>query len=254
MHRLPACRLLALAALLASVGASRASAQDAGRVERARAGLPRAAAGRFDQILSQAAARGLPTAPLIDKTLEGEAKKAPPERILVVVNELATNLGRARSLLENGAPPVPDDITAVADALRRGVSERAVRMLHARHMVRSMALPVETLADLHQVGVPDNQAVALLEAWAARHGDAADLRNLPAAVERLIRSGTLPAQAAQSLAQAMRSSGESGDRGKSHIAPGRAGKSDRPLVSPGAGPPRGKDKEPPSNPGHHGHG
>ncbi len=252
MRKLPASRFLALAALIACLGWSRAGAQEPGRVERARAGLPRSAASRLDQILGQAAARGLPTAPLVDKTLEGEAKGAPPERILLVVQQLAGNLGRARDLLAAGTPPEPEDVSAAADALRRGVSERAVRALHAGHGLRSFALPVEPLADLHEIGVPDDQAVALLHAWAARRSKGVDLRDLPAAVERMIRSGTLPAQAAQSIAQGL-SDERGGDRGKSDVAPGR-NKGDRPLVSPGAGPPRGRDKPDNSNPGHHGHG
>ncbi len=254
MRRLPACRLLAVAALIACFGSSRAGAQEPGRVERARAGLPRAAASRLDQILSQAASRGLPTAPLVDKALEGEAKGAPPERILLVIQQLSANLGRARDLLASGTPPAPEDVTAAADALRRGVSERAVRALRAGRGLRSFALPVETLADLHEVGVPDDQGVALLNAWATRRGKDVDLRDLPAAVERLIRSGTIPAQAAQAIAQRLGDDrGLGGDRGKSDVAPGR-GKSDRPPVSPGAGPPRGRDKPDVTNPGHHGHG
>ncbi len=251
MRKFPACRLLALAALLVCAGASRAVAQDAERAERARAGLPRAAAIRLDQILDQAGTQGLPTAPLIDKALEGEAKKAPADRILAVVQQLLANLARARDILESGAPPVADDIMAVADALRRGVSERAVRALHGGKFGRSFALPVETLADLHDVGVPDDQGVTLLRAWAARQGKDADLRDLPAAVERLIRAGTLPAQAAQVLAQEMTDHGKAGDHGRSDVAPGHAGKSDRPPVSPGAGPPRGKENP---NPGHRPHG
>ncbi len=255
MRKLPACRLVALAALLACAGWGPASAQEPGRVERARAGLPRAAASRLDRILGEAAARGLPTAPLIDKTLEGEAKNAPPERILVVVEQLAANLGRARELLATGAPPAPEDVSAAADALRRGVSPSAVHALRAGRHLRTFALPVETLVDLHEVGVPDKQAVALLEAWAARRRGDVDLRDLPAAVERLIRSGTLPAQAAQSLAQGLQQDRVvPGDRGKSNVAPGRTRRSDGPPVSPGAGPPRGRDKPDNANPGHHGHG
>lgn len=256
MRKLPACRLLALAALVACAGFGRAAAQEPGRVERARAGLPRAAASRLDQIVSQAAARGLPTAPLIDKTLEGEAKKAAPERILIVVQQLAANLGRAQDLLADGRPPAPEDVTAAADALRRGVSERAIHALHDGRAFPGFALPVETLADLHEIGVPDDQALAVLQAWAARRGKDIDLRDLPAAVERLIHSGRLPAQAAQSIAQGMTDDHArrgDGDRGKSDVAPGR-GKSDRPPVSPGAGPPRGRDKPSTSNPGHRGHG
>ncbi|HEX9109821.1 MAG TPA: hypothetical protein VF832_21410 [Longimicrobiales bacterium] len=254
MFTTAACRI-AIVALLAVAGAARTSAQEPDRLERARAALPRAAAARLEAILKQATAKGLPSAALIDKTLEGEAKQAPPERILAVVQQLADNLDRARTLLLEGGAPGADDITAVADALRRGVPDHAVRTLRAKQPGRPLGLAVETLADLLQVGVPVDQAVAVLQAWADRGGKNADLRDLPAAVERMVRNGTLPAQAAQSLAAEMRGSGaaSSGKGGKSDLAPGQ-NKGDRPPVSPGAGPPRGKQKPPPSKPPHPGHG
>ena len=89
--------------------------------------------------------------------------------------------------------------------------------------------------------VPGDRALALLAAWSRRGADPGELRELPAAVERLIRSGTLPAQAAITVTAAI--TGNPGDAatvsGKSDMAPGHL-KGDRPPVSPGAGPPPGK--------------
>ena len=233
--------LLATAGLLLCLGASRAAAQDAYRLQRARSGLPGSAAARLDRILQTAAAQGVPTAALVDKTLEGEAKGVPADRILDVVAVLAVNLGRARSILLESGSADGDDVSAAADALRRGVPEGNIRALRLQQHGRPFALPVVTLADLEQQGVPGDRALALLAAWSRRGADPGELRELPAAVERLIRSGTLPAQAAITVTAAI--TGNPGDAatvsGKSDMAPGHLN-GDRPPVSPGAGPPPGK--------------
>lgn len=246
-------RLLCTAALLLGV-AAQASGQDADRLQRARAGLPRPAADRLDKILQAATARGLPTSPLVDKALEGEAKQAPPDRIVAVVALLADNLGHARTMLLDFGSPGLDDITAVADAIRRGVPEKTIRALRAHQPRRPFALPVETLADLIQQGVPDEDAVVLLQAWSDRGGDNAELRDLPAAVERLIHQGTIPARAAEAIAQSMSGGahGPPAGAGKSGSAPGQIRKATGSPVSPGAGPPPGKQKGGPPKPAHPG--
>lgn len=245
-------RILTLTALLVCVGAARAAAQEPDRLQRARAALPKPAAARLDQLLKTATARGLPTSPLVDKVLEGEAKQVPPDRILGVVAQLADNLGRARALLDDAGAPDADELTAVADALRRGVPDEAVRSLHRRQPARPVALAVVTLADLVQEGVPVQQALDMLQAWADRGGKPSELRELPAAVERLMRDGTLPAQAAVAVTRSMKGQapGRPESPGKSDLAPGRSGKPDGPPIPPGAGPPPGKGKPPRT----HGHG
>lgn len=250
MSRTTLFRLLAAAALLVAPGAARVSAQAPDRTARARADLPRAAAARFDQIVADARAQGLPTDPLVDKALEGEAKHVPPDRIIAVLTQLSQNLGRARALIAQGGAPSGDDVAAAADALRRGVPERAVRELRARQANRPVAMAVVTLADLVQQGVPVEQALNLLQAWSDRHGSNAELRDLPAAVERLMHQGVLPAQAAQAVAQSVRNAGTGrpASPGKSDLAPGQAGKVVRPPVAPGAGPPPGKGRPPRGRP------
>jgi hypothetical protein len=245
MIRSSTARAFVVAAFLACAAALGASGQEPERLQRARAGLPRHAAARLDQLLQAASTRGLPTSPLVDKVLEGEAKQAPPERILAVVGQLSDNHGRARALRQTGGAPGADDLTAVADALRRGVPEAAVRTLHARRPDRPIALAVVTLADLVQEGVPVQHALQLLQAWADRGGRQSELRDLPASVERLMHQGTLPAQAAEAVEHALKGGGAedlASDRGKSGSDHGRGGdKPDRPPVPPGAGPPSGKD-------------
>lgn len=227
-----------------------ATAQVDRRLARVKAALPAGAARDLERTLAAARADGLPTGPLVDKALEGTAKGVPAERILAVVRQLAKDLERARELIGRSANVAPADVAAVADALRRGVPGEAVRSLRGgAGRGESIALAVHTLADLLERGVPVDNALDVLGAWRS-HGARADaLREIPAAVERLIREGALPAQAAAAVASAVRAgrgpaaaSGPPGSAGP----PGKGkeqGPPDRPPLPPGAGPPgKGKGK------------
>jgi hypothetical protein len=102
-----------------------------------------------------------------------------------------------------------------------------------------MALNV--LADLLERGVPVDIALDVLASWRAHGAKASELQDLPAAVERLVRSGARPDRAAQEVEESIRSGGGASSRvnpqGKS-IGP----KADRPPVAPQTGPPAGKKK------------
>src|SRR5688572_10435380 len=69
---------LTLVALVLTAGGARA--QQVSTYERAKAGMTVQAARDFDRVIADARARGLPVEPLIDKALEGQAKRVPPER------------------------------------------------------------------------------------------------------------------------------------------------------------------------------
>src|SRR3954468_14872326 len=97
-------RALAIAVAIAVLPAL-VHAQQAGSYERARAGLSGSAAVEFDRTVNDARARGLPTSAIIDKTLEGEAKHVPPERIVLVLRDLTDRLDRARTALGGSAAP-----------------------------------------------------------------------------------------------------------------------------------------------------
>src|SRR5690606_25569882 len=138
-----------------------ASAQEPTKQERVRAAFSGEAARELERLLADARDRGLPAEPLLDKALEGAAKGVPAERVLAVVAQLSTGLGRARAILaEDGSPPVPADVVAVADGLRRGVPERAVSRLRTEAGPdEPIALAVHTLADLLDRGVPVDAAL-----------------------------------------------------------------------------------------------
>lgn len=216
-----------------------------GRLARIRSELPAPAVQQIEELIASAQEQGLPVEPLLDKAVEGIAKRVPGDRIAGAVDDLAVELARARTLLANGVVPAPTDVAAVADALRRGVPETAIRAIahpaEADAPGQQVALAVHTLGDLMDRGVPSDQALAVLEAWSGRGRDVEELRQLPVAVERLIRQGVLPGQAAAAVAGAMRG-GAPGVMGTGQGQGQGQGMQGQPPIPPGAGPPAGKGK------------
>lgn len=193
------------AGMVPVLAGSAIGAQVNGNLARARAVLPPDAMRDLERAVEAARSRGLPTEPLVDKALEGAAKGVPVERILAVVGQLLEELERAHALLAASGTPAPADVTAVADAIRRGVPEEAIRSLHSGSAPgEPIALAVHTLADLLDRGVPVDAALDVFSAWRSHGARSETLRELPAAVERLIREGALPAQAAAAVATAVR--------------------------------------------------
>jgi hypothetical protein len=202
MKKLSTPLVLALVAVLGAGALQSAGAQDAAKLRRAKAALPGTAAQSLDRTVASAKSRGLPTDPLLDKVLEGAAKNVPPDRILAVVQQLSDRLGTAHALLGRGAPT--SDIAAVADALQRGVPDHAVRSIQrGARKGEPLAPSVHAMADLVERGVPANGALEVLGAWRKRGHEVVELTELPPAVERLIRRGIPPEQAAASVASAV---------------------------------------------------
>ena len=199
-------RSILLASALTIGAVSTARAQDAQGFARARAALPPAAAASFEQTVRAAAAQGLPADALVAKALEGIAKGVPGERIVVAVRQLSAQLGRADAMLRvNGRAAAAADVTAVADALGRGVPESAVRSLRRDARANeSLALSVHALADLLDDGVPVAIGLDVIGAWRGRGANPAQLTEIPATVERLVRQGVLPAQAGAAVAAGVR--------------------------------------------------
>ena len=214
-----------------------ASAQDVDpRLERIRAELPAEAVEQIEARIAAADEAGLPVEPLLDKAVEGIAKRVPGPAVAGAVDRLAQELGRAQAILADGVPPAATDVAAVADAMRRGVPEPAIAQItDGTRPENPVALAVHTLGDLIERDVPVDQAVAVLEAWQARGADSEELRELPEAIERLIRQGVLPGQAAAAVANAMRSGPPAGVQGGDGM-PGKAPEGG-PPIPPGAGPP-----------------
>ena len=236
-----------------AVGVAPVSAQDVDpRMERIRAQLPQGAVERIEARIQAAQSEGLPVEPLLDKAVEGIAKRVPASRIAGAVDQLAQELGHARTLLTDGVPPAPTDVSAVADAMRRGVPGEAIqRVAQGAEADEPLALAIHTMGDLMDRGVPADQALAVMEAWRGRGARREELRELPGAIDRLIRQGVLPGQAAAAVANAMRGGPPGGGQGPAGgKLPGMM--EGGPPIPPGADPPseRGRDRgKPPTGGG-----
>lgn len=99
-----------------------------------------------------AAEAGLPTRPLINRALEGAARRMSGDRILRVVRELTAALNEAKDILGPGS--TADELVAGADALRAGYDARAVSAVRATRPPGSAAAALVVMTDLASRGVP----------------------------------------------------------------------------------------------------
>ncbi len=251
--RRPITLLGAATALLLFATAVSAQQERVEEMARIRAGLPPDVVQQIEQVMARARGEGLPTEPLLDKAVEGVAKGVAGPMIVGAVERLSAQLGEARQLL--GAGPMartragsPMEVAAVADGLRRGVPPQAIRHMavNARNG-EPLAMAVHTLGDLLDEGVPVDEAVAVLDAWRGRGARAQELRDIPAAVQRMIRRGSLPGQAAAAVAGAMHGGAAPGTMGNGPMGAGH-GPPGGPPVPPGSGPPTDRGH----GPGQHG--
>ncbi len=121
-------------------------------------------AARFDsvtanalrEILDTAAERGLPTAPLINRALEGAARKVNGARILMVVREYSAALEQARTML--GFQSTVQELEAGASALRAGIDAIVVASVRATRPRGGADVPLMVLTDIVKRGVPTGTA------------------------------------------------------------------------------------------------
>ena len=196
--------LAALGVLLAPLGVSAAAAQRpvahqlAGRV-------PAGVVVAVTALADSAAARGLPVDPLVEKAIEGGAKGASPERIVVAVQTVLTRLGRAQVALQAATPGVPpaDAVEAGAFALSAGLQDANVQeVARACGPQCSAAEALRVAGTLTALGVPPAEVVELVRQTLRAGGKERDLLALPGRVEAELAGGATPAQAAAGLARA----------------------------------------------------
>jgi hypothetical protein len=157
-RRLVAC-LLAAGAPLTAQGSL---AQLSGRV-------PAPAITAIDSIVVAAHREGLPTHPLIEKALEGGAKGVAPDKIVLAVSASADQLRGARTLLRQAGesqPIDPAEVTAVADALARGLSPDLVGELTAVLPGEPTGPALHAVADLVGHRFAEDSSVDLIVAAA----------------------------------------------------------------------------------------
>lgn len=121
-------------------------------------------ASRFDSVTANtlrglfedAAEMGLPTRPLINRALEGAARRMSSERILKVVREHAAALSSARDVL--GTASTEPELDAAAMALRSGIDESSLAAVRKSRPAGSAVTALVVLTDLVRLGVPRPEA------------------------------------------------------------------------------------------------
>ncbi len=192
MKRWMRCAVVAAVALGWGVGAPARAAAQAERL-----------AGRVDDatrttlvgLIDLARAAGLPTAPLVNKALEGASKGADGARIIAAVRGLADGLTRARQALGTGS--IEAELVAGAAALRAGVTPGFLERLRAEHR-GGLTVPLAVMADLVARGVPADTAARAVVALARAGAREEELVAFRQSVERDIALGA-PAGAATSV-------------------------------------------------------
>lgn len=183
MKRLgPAVMVLALVA-------GRVEAQDA-RLTR----LDRRVQAEVAALMDTARSLGIPSEPVVDKALEGAAKRAPNDRIINVVRSRFRELVAARAALGGGA--METEIIAAADALHAGANPQVITALRTRRPGAPLTIPLAVLADLIARGVPADTASQAVLALATKPGTDAEFAAMRDDIERDIAKGAPPAIAA----------------------------------------------------------
>lgn len=172
--------------LMLAVLAGRGEAQDT-RLAR----LDSKVQARVGALLDSARTLGIPTEPVVDKALEGAAKRAPNERIINVVRSRFNELVAARAALGGGA--IDAEVIAAADALHAGASAQVITALRAQRPNVPLTIPLAVLADLIARGVPPDTASTAVLALAKTPSTDAQFAALRDEVERDIAKGVPPA-------------------------------------------------------------
>jgi hypothetical protein len=121
-------------------------------------------AARFDTLtanalrllLDDAAAKGLPMAPLINRALEGAARRVGGQRILSVVRAHAAALAEAKLALGEGSAVA--ELDAGATALRAGIDARTLTVVRGTRPNGTAVTALVVLTDVVKRGVPASTA------------------------------------------------------------------------------------------------
>jgi hypothetical protein len=176
-----------VALVLASVAAAPAFAQESVVLPIADAKARTA----IERSIARAAAKGLPTQPLITKAMEGVTKQATGERIRVAVDSLAKRLEQARVLL---APsPSVAELSSGADALAIGVPGSMLKQIRAAWpATQSVAMPIDVLTELVARGIPAKSALVQITTLMARGATPSQIAALGSSVQSDVAAGLAP--------------------------------------------------------------
>jgi hypothetical protein len=141
-------------------------------------------------LIADAAAKGLPTAPLVTKVREGLAKRATPDRIRSATSLLVDRLTVAADAL---APSrAPDELTAGADALQAGIPAGTLREMRRMWPGKPLTVPLGVLSEMVANGVSQTVATRRVRELLVKGASTAQLAALGTNVESDIAAGLAP--------------------------------------------------------------
>ncbi len=197
--------IVLLAGFAITVAAPAVALQQADvRAELITRGAPQGFADRVATIVAAAGEAGLPTAPLSSKALEGWAKRGrvPPERVLVVLGDLANRLEAGRDItVEAGLDPPPGSVVAAAaEALGRGMTAEDVAAILDAAPTRDVAATGLTVAaSLAAQGLDRAAAVRAVREASGEGRPPEEVLEFPSAVANLLAQGVPMADVARRI-------------------------------------------------------
>lgn len=190
-------RLLAACALGLWLFAPRAlGAQEDPRARLVAQGVAEALADTVARVAVEASARGLPARPLVDKAIEGAAKRVPAVRILAAVRVLVVRLDQARDSLRASGFASADGglIAASAEAFAQGMSRADVAaIIRAAPSSEAAVAAISVAAALVVEGLDRASAARVVTESLRAGASAAQVLDLPATVRARGAAGVGPA-------------------------------------------------------------
>jgi hypothetical protein len=152
-------------------------------------------------IIDSARVMDLPTAPLIDKALEGAAKRANGSQIVSAVRTFVVQLGQARSAL--GMTSTEGELIGGAQAIRAGIPVQQLERLRKVRPGVQIAAALTVVSDLVAREVPMDTAVSVVAHLVRVAASDDQLLGVRAEIENDILVGLPPAVAATSRGDAL---------------------------------------------------
>ena len=152
-------------------------------------------------IIDSARSIDLPAEPLIDKALEGAAKRASSQQIISAVRTFAGQLGEARRAL--GKNSTEGELVGGAQAIRAGIPVQQLERLRSVRPGVRIASALTVVSDLVAREVPVDTAIAVVSGLVRASATDDQLLAVRADIETDILSGKPPAVAASSRGHAL---------------------------------------------------
>jgi len=152
-------------------------------------------------IIDSARAIDLPAEPLIDKALEGAAKRASSQQIIAAVRTFASQLSDARRAL--GRNSTEGELVGGAQAIRAGIPVHHLEKLRSVRAGARIASALTVVSDLVAREVPIDTAIAVVSGLVRAAATDDQLLAVRADIETDILAGKPPAVAASSRGHAL---------------------------------------------------